>query len=344
MSKQKIFTLYKNQGFSKGFTLLEIAIVLIVIGLLVAGGVGMYGTLIKRSRLLNTRELVKATKEALIGFAIKNNRLPCPDTYDDGNFDGQEDCPYSPSLPFIKKNYKLPYATLGVQRKDAYNKQLYYDVNLALTTTTSGYEFCVAAKNIFYNPSDPSAWPAPPQITLNEGISWSPAAAVVLSSSENMSLDPSINSEDSTKADQRTYENKRVTSNFDDEVAWINIGTILSKKNCQDCASYTIYHWNKLGGVGGIDQKIYVLGGIYNSCTPILRGEAFNVRLGDIVVAYSDNICSELIFYPSSVATPKDQATITYWRAQSLDASEPDDGSWGTVKNDCIVNAKHGIT
>ncbi len=308
-----------------GVSLVELAIVLVVIGLLVAWGTGMFGTLTKRNKLNTTRKRIELAKESLIGYAIKNNRLPCPDTYDDSNYDGEEDCPYSSSSPF--KNTKLPYVTLGIKGEDAYLKQLYYDVNESLTSTTSEQDLCVALR------VEPT-WTESPQITQNEGTSWSTAAAVVLSTSVNMSLDPSVH----TNTDDSTYELKAIKSNFDDIVEWIDVGTILHEKNCQGCTSYSLYNWAKDASCN--IATIYVLGGVYTTCTQIPACDAFNVRLGDVVVAYRDSACTKFIMIGYS-ARSKVDSTVTYWRAQDLDRTNEGDG---TEKNDCKVNAKYGVT
>ncbi|MEM3488894.1 MAG: putative Ig domain-containing protein [Nitrososphaerota archaeon] len=60
----------------KGFTLIELAIVLVVIGILVSLGVGMIGMLTKQAKLRESREIVKAAREAVIGYAVKNGHLP----------------------------------------------------------------------------------------------------------------------------------------------------------------------------------------------------------------------------------------------------------------------------
>jgi prepilin-type N-terminal cleavage/methylation domain-containing protein len=60
----------------KGFTLIEIAIVLIIIGLLLGLGAGLIGILTKRAKLIDTREMVNAAVESVIGYTITNGTLP----------------------------------------------------------------------------------------------------------------------------------------------------------------------------------------------------------------------------------------------------------------------------
>lgn len=60
----------------KGFTLIEIAMVLVVIGILLSIGTQMMGVLTKRAKLIDAREVVKTAKEALSGYAVKNGFLP----------------------------------------------------------------------------------------------------------------------------------------------------------------------------------------------------------------------------------------------------------------------------
>jgi prepilin-type N-terminal cleavage/methylation domain-containing protein len=52
----------------KGFTLIEIAIVLIILGLLVGLGAGLIGPLTKRAKLIESRELMDAAMESIISY------------------------------------------------------------------------------------------------------------------------------------------------------------------------------------------------------------------------------------------------------------------------------------
>ncbi|WP_448383580.1 putative Ig domain-containing protein, partial [Desulfosoma sp.] len=65
-----------------GFTMIEVAIMLAVLGLVVGLGVSLIGPLGKRSKLVETLEAVKQAKEALIGFAVQWGYLPDGEAYD----------------------------------------------------------------------------------------------------------------------------------------------------------------------------------------------------------------------------------------------------------------------
>ena len=65
-----------NQRKFTGVTLVELAIVLVIVGLLITLGMSLIGPLTKRAKVIETRETLKAAKEAVTGFAVKNGYLP----------------------------------------------------------------------------------------------------------------------------------------------------------------------------------------------------------------------------------------------------------------------------
>jgi prepilin-type N-terminal cleavage/methylation domain-containing protein len=60
----------------KGFTLVELAMVLIVVGLLMGGAFQMMKVMGEKARSTEAKNTLNAAKEAVIAFAINNNRLP----------------------------------------------------------------------------------------------------------------------------------------------------------------------------------------------------------------------------------------------------------------------------
>lgn len=72
-SRKTIVSIRRN-----GFTLVEIAVVLVIIGLLIGGLLAPLTAQIDQQRTTETRNQMEEVKRALIGFAIANGRLPCP--------------------------------------------------------------------------------------------------------------------------------------------------------------------------------------------------------------------------------------------------------------------------
>jgi len=61
---------------SNGFTLIELAIVLVIVGMLLGMGAGLVGTLTKRAKLFENRGIIDAAVESLISYSASNNELP----------------------------------------------------------------------------------------------------------------------------------------------------------------------------------------------------------------------------------------------------------------------------
>ena len=60
----------------KGFTLIEIAIVLVIIGIMVSAGASMIGPLTKRVKYTETKQGIDAALEAVIGEGAANDAIP----------------------------------------------------------------------------------------------------------------------------------------------------------------------------------------------------------------------------------------------------------------------------
>ena len=108
-----------------GFYLIEIAIVLVIIGILAGGGTSLLGMLTERKARNEALDYLKKAREALITYADINGRLPWADT--DG--DGCENPDASAG--------NLPYWTLGIAPTDSYKRVLRYEFNTALGSDRS---------------------------------------------------------------------------------------------------------------------------------------------------------------------------------------------------------------
>ncbi len=61
-----------------GFSLIEMAVVLMIVGLLLAGLMPTLSSQMEQRQTNETRKQLDEIQQALIGFAIANDRLPCP--------------------------------------------------------------------------------------------------------------------------------------------------------------------------------------------------------------------------------------------------------------------------
>lgn len=61
-----------------GFSLVELAVVLLIVALLLGGAMSNLTVLVELQRTSETRRILEEAKDALIGYAAANGRLPCP--------------------------------------------------------------------------------------------------------------------------------------------------------------------------------------------------------------------------------------------------------------------------
>ncbi|MBU6474808.1 MAG: type II secretion system protein [Alphaproteobacteria bacterium] len=73
----------KYKSPTAGFTLLEVAIVLIIGGLLIAAAASMLLSYMKESRIITTQSRMTEIDNALIAYLTINNALPCPASFTD---------------------------------------------------------------------------------------------------------------------------------------------------------------------------------------------------------------------------------------------------------------------
>ena len=99
------------------------AIVLVIVGVLLAGLLPSISSQIEQQRRNETRKQMDEIKEALIGYAIINGTLPCPTTTTDpanANY-GIADATCPPAG--ATSDGYLPWKTLGVSETDAWGSK-----------------------------------------------------------------------------------------------------------------------------------------------------------------------------------------------------------------------------
>ena len=112
-----------------GFSLVELAVVLAVLGLLAAGMLmPLEVQMESRDRAAAQRQLEQA-REALYGFAMRFGRLPCPDVDGDGRPDPAFDATRKATASCIRAEGSLPGLALGVSVLDPWGQRLRYRVS-----------------------------------------------------------------------------------------------------------------------------------------------------------------------------------------------------------------------
>jgi prepilin-type N-terminal cleavage/methylation domain-containing protein len=115
-----------------GFTLIELAAVIAIIALLLGVIMAPLATQFRVRTMNDAERDLEEIKEALIGYAMTNQRLPCPDT--DSTPDGQENPPGGGTC--AASEGLLPWITLGVDAADVWGRLYRYRVSPEFTFQT----------------------------------------------------------------------------------------------------------------------------------------------------------------------------------------------------------------
>ncbi|MGE5319257.1 MAG: type II secretion system protein [Hyphomicrobiaceae bacterium] len=134
----------------RGFTLIEMAIVLVIITILIGGLAMPLSAQIKARRVAETQKTLEEARDALVGFAMTHKTaggrpyLPCPDTDGDGIENRNAGiCAQSTGW--------FPWVTLGAAAQDAWGNRLLYAVQPELTDGLTGFSGLTT-------PPAPGAW------------------------------------------------------------------------------------------------------------------------------------------------------------------------------------------
>lgn len=106
-----------------GFTLVELAVVIAILGLVLGTMLAPLRAQIDAARIREAERMLGEIHEALIGHAIARGALPCPDVVSDG-IDGVAPA----SCAGAALAGVLPYQTLGVGRADPWGRHFGYRV------------------------------------------------------------------------------------------------------------------------------------------------------------------------------------------------------------------------
>jgi type II secretory pathway pseudopilin PulG len=132
-----------------GFTLVELAVVLVVSLMLVASLLAPLATQVEERQVSDTEKALDEIKEVLMVFATVNGYLPCPDKNagvggaGTAN-DGIEDVDAAGACVATNQG-NLPWVTLGVGASDVWGNRYRYQVSPAFAQRAPGSVFSLAS-------------------------------------------------------------------------------------------------------------------------------------------------------------------------------------------------------
>lgn len=238
----------KTQSHRKhdGFSLVEIAIVLTIVALLLGGLLPTISSQMEQARRSETRKQMDEIRSSLLGFAVANGRLPCPDTDNDGNENiatpttadntpvtGQSTKRYSCSAG----SGNLPHNQTGSSALDSFGSAFVYSVTPvfgekneiwsglggtgSLLSTT--YFTLSSTGNLHICSSTTNATTPCPTPRLTDT-----AAAIVLSRGPNWVLTPSTEETENTDSDG-DFISHETSPSFDDLALWLSPNTLFDR-------------------------------------------------------------------------------------------------------------------
>jgi prepilin-type N-terminal cleavage/methylation domain-containing protein len=228
-----------------GFTLIEMAIVLMIVGLLLGGVFVPLSAQMEQRNNSDTQKALSEIKEAIIGYALANGQLPCPAVPTIATGQANAGIARTPPCTGASSTGVLPWATLGVSETDAWGNRYTYRV-------TS--DFADAIGNSTYGGCTPSPIPALASFGLcsvgNLNVLSAASGgttiaanvpAVIISHGKNgagaytpngTQLAVSSNADEQGNSDGSTdnnYVSHTPTSTFDDLVVWISPNILLNR-------------------------------------------------------------------------------------------------------------------
>jgi len=117
---------------NNGFSLVELAIVLVIVALLTSGMLLGISAQRNATENVDAQRQLENIRDALLGFAMANGRLPCPALPNLANTDanaGKENC--------AQPHGVLPWATLGLPETDPWGNRFTYFASSKFTAALS---------------------------------------------------------------------------------------------------------------------------------------------------------------------------------------------------------------
>jgi prepilin-type N-terminal cleavage/methylation domain-containing protein len=239
----------KNSMRARGFTLVEMAMVLSIVALLLAGLLPMISSQVEQRRLNDTQRQINEIRDALIGYAVINGRLPCPasSTSTDGTESFASGHDASDGICSNFYDGYIPAATLGLPGMnqnglvvDSWGNPIRYAITLwnnSLTKTGGMSDVGISGLNpgsVSYllvcstatgiNTSTPSCG------STGKTLTPSPGVPLVLFSTGSNGVNSSGGDETQNLSNTRIFiSHDQVQNGYDDIITWVSANTLINR-------------------------------------------------------------------------------------------------------------------
>jgi prepilin-type N-terminal cleavage/methylation domain-containing protein len=221
----------KTQDIRSGFTLVEMAVVLTIVAVLLAGMLPTITSQIEQQRRNETRKQMEEIRAALIGYALSQPipKLPCParPNYATGQANaGTVDCTIAPVSNTV--NGVVPWTTLGTSETDAWGRRFTYSI-ASSPTGAFGTSFTLSSTgniDVRTTATGVAIASAMPAVIVSHGTNgfgaWKPDGNQMLAS-------PDLDELENSNANNTIFVSHDSTPAFDDLVVWISPNTLFNR-------------------------------------------------------------------------------------------------------------------
>jgi prepilin-type N-terminal cleavage/methylation domain-containing protein len=123
---------------ARGFTLIELAISLAIIGVLLGMLIVPLNAQIDQQRINDTNRQLQLITEAIMGFAVANGRLPCPAAPATASNVANAGTEVKPGAACTLTQGVVPWTTLGVPEADAWGRRFTYRITPIFADNATG--------------------------------------------------------------------------------------------------------------------------------------------------------------------------------------------------------------
>jgi prepilin-type N-terminal cleavage/methylation domain-containing protein len=220
----------------KGFSLVEMAIVLVIVGLMIGGLITPLAMQLEQRKGAETQKALDEAREALIGYALRYGHLPCPAVSAANGLEDRREMQCANG----KRQGFLPWATLGLAKSDSWNHLWRYSVTPAFSDSATRFglntprDISVMTRDGRGRPTPATAPNDIPAVIMSHGKngyggSGEQGAAIANASAGNG--DERINASVGTTFVSRAVSEDRAApgGEFDDLLVWVSPNILFNR-------------------------------------------------------------------------------------------------------------------